>query len=121
MRPGSSHSRAGSRTTRRLHGTSSAIGPLRELSRASGLGEDETAGISALAAILFVIPPLLNVLPSSWDNAISPYLPSTAGQAVMQIDHPAHTLAPWTGLGLFAAYTAVLIGAAAILLKRRDV
>ena len=89
-----------------------------------GLGailRNTAAGISALAAMLFVIPPLLNVLPSSWDNAISPYLPSTAGQAIIQIDYPAHTLAPWTGLGLFAAYTAIVIGAAAILLKRRDV
>jgi ABC-2 type transport system permease protein len=79
------------------------------------------AGISAFAAILFVIPPLLNVLPTSWNNAISPYLPSNAGQAIMQIGNPAHTLGPWTGLALFAAYTAATIAAAAFFLKRRDV
>jgi ABC-type transport system involved in multi-copper enzyme maturation permease subunit len=79
------------------------------------------AGISAFAALLFVIPPLLSILPSSWDNTISPYLPSTAGQAIMKIGNPAHTLAPWTGLGLFAAYTALSIGVAAVLLRRRDV
>jgi hypothetical protein len=89
-----------------------------------GLGailRNTAAAISAFAAILFVIPPLLNVLPSSWNNAISPYLPSKAGQAIMQIGNPAHTLAPWTGLGLFAAYTAVAIIVAAVLLRRRDV
>src|SRR3989454_3633649 len=32
-------------------------------------------GIATFAAIFFVIPPLLNVLPSSWNNAVSPYLP----------------------------------------------
>ena len=44
-----------------------------------------------------------------------------AGQAIMQIGNPAHTLGPWTGLALFAGYTAVTIAAAAFLLKRRDV
>lgn len=79
------------------------------------------AGIGAFAAILFVIPPLLNVLPASWDDAISPYLPSNAGQAIMQLGRPSHTLGPWTGLGLFTAYTAGAIAAAAVLLRRRDV
>jgi ABC-2 type transport system permease protein len=78
-------------------------------------------GISALAAILFVLPPVMNVLPSSWNNAISPYLPSNAGQAIMRIGHPTRTLAPWTGLGLLAGYTALAIAIAAIRLRRRDV
>ena len=79
------------------------------------------AGISTFAGILFVVPPLLDVLPSSWNNAISPYLPSKAGQAIMQIGNPAHTLGPWTGIALFAGYTALTMAAAAVLLKRRDV
>jgi ABC-2 type transport system permease protein len=89
-----------------------------------GLGailRSTAGGISAFAGILFVIPPLMNVLPASWSNAISPYLPSNAGQAIMQSGSPAHTLAPWTGLGVFAAYTAILIAVAAIQLRRRDV
>jgi ABC-type transport system involved in multi-copper enzyme maturation permease subunit len=79
------------------------------------------AGISAFAGILFVLPPLMGVLPASWDNAISPYLPSNAGSAIMQTGSPAHTLGPWTGLGVFALYTAVTIAIAAIQLRRRDV
>jgi ABC-2 type transport system permease protein len=89
-----------------------------------GLGallRNTAAGISAFAAILFVVPPLMGVLPASWNNAISPYLPSNAGTAIMQTSNPAHTLAPWTGLGVFAAYTAVAIAVAAIQLRRRDV
>jgi hypothetical protein len=39
----------------------------------------------------------------------------------MQTGNPAHTLAPWTGLGVFAAYVAVAIAVAAIQLRRRDV
>jgi ABC-2 type transport system permease protein len=89
-----------------------------------GLGailRNTAGGISALAAILFVLPPLTSVLPASWGDAISPYLPSNAGTAIMQTGHPAHTLAPWTGLGLLAGYTAVAIAIAAIQLRRRDV
>jgi ABC-type transport system involved in multi-copper enzyme maturation permease subunit len=89
-----------------------------------GLGailRSTAGGISAFAAMLFVLPPLMNVLPASWSDAISPYLPSNAGTAIMQTGHPAHTLAPWTGLGVFAAYTAITIAIAAILLRRRDV
>jgi ABC-type transport system involved in multi-copper enzyme maturation permease subunit len=89
-----------------------------------GLGailRSTAGGISVFAGVLFVLPPLMNVLPSSWNHAISPYLPSNAGQAIMQSGSPAHTLAPWTGLGVFAAYTAVLIAIAAIQLQRRDV
>jgi ABC-2 type transport system permease protein len=89
-----------------------------------GLGailRSTAGGISAFAAILFVLPPLMNVLPATWNDAISPYLPSNAGQAIMQTGNPAHTLAPWTGLGLLAVYTGVTIAIAAVQLRRRDV
>jgi ABC-type transport system involved in multi-copper enzyme maturation permease subunit len=39
----------------------------------------------------------------------------------MQTGSPAHTLAPWTGLGVFAIYTAAVLAIAAIQLRRRDV
>jgi ABC-2 type transport system permease protein len=89
-----------------------------------GLGailRSTAGGISALAAALFVVPPLMNVLPSSWNNAISPYLPSNAGQAIMTTTGGSNTLAPWTGLALFAGYAALTIAVAALLLRRRDV
>jgi ABC-2 type transport system permease protein len=89
-----------------------------------GLGaivRNTAGGIGAFAAILFVIPPVLTLLPSSWDDAIAPYLPSNAGQAIMQFGASDHTLGPWTGLALFTGYTAATIAAAAVLLWRRDV
>jgi hypothetical protein len=79
------------------------------------------AGIATFAAVLFVIPPLLDLFPTSWNDAVSPYLPSNAGQAIMQFGATSNTLGPWTGLGLFAGYTAATIAAAAVLLRRRDV
>ena len=91
------------------------------LSLAIGFILRNTAGgIAAFAAIFFVLPPLMNVLPSSWNNAISPYLPSNAGSAVMQLHRDSTTLAPWTGFGVFVAYAAAALVIAAVLLKRRD-
>ena len=91
---------------------------------AMGLGaimRNTAAGITAFAGIMFVIPPLISILPSSVANSIDPYLPSSAGQAMMEIGHHAHTLSPGVGLAVFAGYVVAVIAAAAVLLVRRDV
>jgi ABC-2 type transport system permease protein len=88
-----------------------------------GLGaivRNTAGGIATFAAIMFVLPPLMNVLPSSWNDAVSPYLPLSAGQSLMAIGGTDH-LAPWAGFALFAGYTAVTLLIAAVLLRRRDV
>ena len=88
-----------------------------------GLGtilRNTAGGIAAFAAIFFVLPPLMNVLPTSWNNAISPYLPSNAGRAILNLHHDSGSLAPWTGLALFVGYAALSLAIAAVVLKRRD-
>ncbi len=88
-----------------------------------GLGtiiRNTAGGIAAFAAIFFVLPPLMNVLPTSWNNGISPYLPSNAGRAILNLHHGSDSLAPWTGFGLFAAYAAASLVVAAVVLLRRD-
>ena len=77
-------------------------------------------GIAAFAAIFFVLPPITNVLPASWNSAISPYLPSEAGRAVIQLTHDSGSLAPWSGFGLFALYAAIALGSGAAVLRLRD-
>jgi hypothetical protein len=77
-------------------------------------------GIAVFAGIVFVIPPLMFVLPLSWNQAISKYLPSNAGVDVFQLYHGSHDLGPWSGFGLFCGYTAIAIAIAAVLLVRRD-
>ena len=87
-----------------------------------GLGaivRNTAGGIATFAGLMFVLPPLMNVLPSSWNAAASPYLPLQAGEAVMAL-HRGNQLAPWVGLGIFAAYAAAAIAIAAVLLARRD-
>ena len=77
-------------------------------------------GIATFAGIMFVIPPLLNVLPTSWNDAISPYLPDAAGRSIFSLTHGAHSLAPWPGFALFCGYAAAAVAIAAVLLVRRD-
>jgi ABC-2 type transport system permease protein len=90
---------------------------------ALGLGaivRNTAGGIAAFAAIMFVLPPLMNVLPSSWNHAASPYLPLAAGESIMAITSGNH-LAPWSGFALFCGYAAAALAIAAVLLHRRDV
>jgi ABC-2 type transport system permease protein len=77
-------------------------------------------GLTLFAAIVFVIPPLLLILPTSWDNAISKYLPSNAGAEIFQMNHGPNDLHPWPGFLLFCGYTAIAVAIAAVLLVRRD-
>ena len=76
--------------------------------------------IAAFAGIFFVIPPLMNILPTNWNQSISEYLPSSAARDVFALTHGAHDLAPGPGIALCCLYTAFAIAVAAVLLVRRD-
>lgn len=91
---------------------------------AMGLGailRNTAAGIASFAGIMFVVPPLIGILPASISDSVTPYLPSNAGEAMMTIGHHAHALSPGAGLAVFAGYVAVVIAVAGVLLVRRDV
>ncbi|HWB21330.1 MAG TPA: hypothetical protein VG652_00405 [Gaiellaceae bacterium] len=77
-------------------------------------------GIASFVGILFVIPPLMNVLPASWNNAISPYLPINAGTEIFTLNPGSGNLSTWAGFGLYCGYTAALLAVAAVLIARRD-
>ncbi|MFJ4675389.1 MULTISPECIES: ABC transporter permease [unclassified Kitasatospora] len=77
-------------------------------------------GISVLVASLMLVPGLVQLLPSSWHDHISPYLPSNAGQAVFALQHDQATLSPGAGLAVFALWTAAALAGAAVRLVRRD-
>jgi ABC-type transport system involved in multi-copper enzyme maturation permease subunit len=88
-----------------------------------GLGaivRSTAGGIASLAVLVFVLPPIVGLLPSSVSNSLDPYLPSNAGGAVWTIHPDPNTLAPWAGFGVFCAYAAVAIAVAAVLMLRRD-
>jgi ABC-2 type transport system permease protein len=90
---------------------------------AMGLGaivRNTAAGISLFAAIFFVIPPLLLLLPSSWRDPIEPYLPSQAATAIATLSNNSHQLNPGPAALVFCGYCALVIGIAAVLLRKRD-
>ena len=77
-------------------------------------------GIAAFVALFFVIPPLLNVFPTSWQNAMNPWIPNSAFRSIFQLTHGTHSLSPAGGLAVSLGYVAFAVGLAAILLVRRD-
>ncbi|MGH2903785.1 MAG: ABC transporter permease [Solirubrobacteraceae bacterium] len=80
-----------------------------------------TAGaIATFAGLLFVLPGIVDILPSEIGNSINPYLPSSAGGAIARAVPDPHTLSPWGGFALYCGYTIVLLGVAAYMLVRRD-
>jgi hypothetical protein len=88
-----------------------------------GLGtivRNTAGGIATFAALMFVLPPLMNVLPTSWNDAASPYLPLQAGQSIMSITGGNH-LSPWVGFALLCGYAAAALALGAVVLLKRDV
>jgi ABC-2 type transport system permease protein len=108
---------------RTVVGTSLYLAVLGLLSLGLGGLIRKTAGaITAMVGILFVLPVLASLLPSSMD-AVQRYLPSEAGQAIINGGSTARggtALSPWLGLGVFFLYAVAALGAAAVTLVRRD-
>jgi ABC-type transport system involved in multi-copper enzyme maturation permease subunit len=85
------------------------------------LVRNTAGGIALFVFLLFVLPGITAILPSSVADSISPYLPLSAGTtiATSTFDN-SHHLAPWAGFAVFCGYTALAVIAAAIGLRRRD-
>jgi hypothetical protein len=84
------------------------------------LVRNTAGGIAAFAGVMFVLPGITAILPNSWGDSIDPYLPLSAGTAILAIHPDPSSLAPWTGLLLFLGYALAAIAVAAMLLVRRD-
>ncbi|MER8187248.1 ABC transporter permease [Kitasatospora sp. NPDC094015] len=78
-------------------------------------------GISVLVASLMLVPGLVSLLPTSWQNHIGPYLPSHAGEAMFALHHDSTTLSPTAGLVVFLLWTVLALAGAAVRLVRTDV
>ncbi|MFF7239896.1 ABC transporter permease subunit [Streptomyces collinus] len=85
-----------------------------------GLLRSVAGGISVLVATLMLVPGLMSLLPSSWQDHISPYLPSSSGRAMFALTQDATTLSPGTGLLVFLAWTSLALAGAAYRLLRND-
>jgi len=83
-----------------------------------------TAGaITAAVAVLLVLPPLSQLLPGSWGDAVTHHFTSNAGQAITfarAVENGSVTLGPWEGYAWFTAQWLVVLVVAAVLMRRRD-
>ena len=91
---------------------------------ALGLGlliRHTAAAITIGMALVLVIGNLAYVLPGTWGEWVAKLMPGNAGGTVAQaIPFEGRTLSPWTGFGVFAAETLVLLGVAYVTFRRRD-
>jgi len=77
-------------------------------------------GISVLVGALMLVPGLISLLPSAWQNDIGPYLPSNAGESMFALHHAANTLTPTAGLAVFLGWTVLALAGAAYRLVHTD-
>jgi len=80
------------------------------------------ATITAIIGLLFVIPILIHLLPSSWYDDIVRWMPDSAGTAITATVAPqnSHLFSPWGQFSVFAVYTAILLVVGGILFLKRD-
>ena len=77
-------------------------------------------GISVLVASLLLVPGLVALLPSSWQDNVSPYLPSNAGGSMFALHPDGSSLSAGAGLVVFLCWTVLALAGAAWRLKRAD-
>lgn len=84
-------------------------------------GTRHTAGaIAALFALVFLIPQVIHRMPAPWDVRIGKYMLDNAGQQLVALHGAAGYFLPGPSLIVCATYVAVTLGAAAVLITRRD-
>jgi hypothetical protein len=81
-----------------------------------------TAGaITALVAVVFIIPIVTQLLPDSLQHDFARYLPANAGSAITNVVQTSDSLGPWTGYAVFLGWVALVIGIGWYMLRTRDV
>jgi ABC-2 type transport system permease protein len=81
-----------------------------------------TAGtITLVVGVLFVLPIIVNLFPSSWHNAIVRWLPTSAGDAIgTTVGTNAHMFSAWGEMAILAVYVAIVAFAGLTLFRTRD-
>lgn len=89
---------------------------------ACGLLLRHTAGaITTAVALLLVVPPLLNLLPGGWGDAVVRYFTSNAGQHIAFVKQTgSNYLTPWVGFGVYCLWFAIPLAVGAWLMQHRD-
>lgn len=106
---------------RAVAGTSVYLALIGVLGGALGWILRSTAGaISALVAMVLVLPALVELLPSGIGDAVAKFLPSEAGGAFLSALPADDALGPWTGLGVLVLWAAAALAFATYRVRGRD-
>lgn len=108
---------------RALFGGGLYIGGLVLLSLGLATIIRHTAGaITALVALVFVVPVVSQLLPDSWQHNLVRYLPAQAGSAIFNVvPQGSNSLSPLPGYLVFLAWAAGFLAIGWYLLRTRDV
>ena len=119
-----------SETQRIVLGTPLYLATIAVFAFAIGALVRHSAGALAIVlGLLLVIENVFMLVPLRFFEVVSPFLPATAGgrllydQATLDLldaGSTAVTFTPWQGYGVLVAWVVLLLGAAAVLLRRRD-
>ena len=78
-------------------------------------------GITGIIAFVLVLAPLTQLIPGTVGDHIHAYLPTSAGQLMVNARQgPDDLLTPWQGFGVMCLWTVALMLLANYLLRRRD-
>ena len=78
-------------------------------------------GIAGIIAFVLVLAPLTQLIPGSIGDHVYAYLPTSAGQLMVNARQgPKDLLTPWQGFGVMCLWTVALMVLANYLLRRRD-
>lgn len=77
-------------------------------------------GIAVTIAIFFIVPVLLNIFSTGFQNAVRPYLPSSAATSLTTVTPNPDYLAYWPGLILLIGWVAMFVIASAVRMIRSD-
>jgi ABC-2 type transport system permease protein len=79
-----------------------------------------SAAIGTLVVSLMIAPGLIGLLPDSISDTVGKVLPSNAGSAFMSVADNPDLLSPWAGFAVIGVWLVALLGAAAVVVRRRD-
>lgn len=80
-----------------------------------------SGAIFALVGLLFVAPIVAQFMPDPWPARLMKWLPNGAGQSIIHVHAEANRFGPWAGFGVLMGYVGIVVVAAAVLLRTRDV
>lgn len=86
-----------------------------------GIVRHTAGGIAGIIAFVLVLAPLTQLIPGSIGEHVFAYLPTSAGQLMVNARQgPDDLLTPWQGFGVMCLWTVGLMLLANVLLRRRD-